>query len=134
MLSAPSVKSFVNSRISIMCLDSLDTVTRCDVDCGLGQACQWINDEEMCVCSPESCPSSTGLSPTVEHQPLCASNNMTFSSACAMEAWKCMNYQSGLYKKYDGVCQSMSSPATSSSDDRWPCSLCRGLSSSEMSQ
>lgn len=54
----------------------------------------------MCVCSRESCRSSRLSSP------VCASNNMTFDSLCLMEAWKCENYRSGLYKKYDGKCQS----------------------------
>jgi len=75
---------------------------RCDIDCGLGQECQWIDGIEMCVCSEEACHTSKH-----QHQPLCASNNMTFSSECSMEAWKCFNRQSGLYKKYDGQCQSM---------------------------
>jgi hypothetical protein len=79
---------------------------RCDVDCGLGQECQWINGEEMCVCSEASCISSDSLLTKHDQQPLCASNNMTFSSECTMEAWKCLNHQSGLYKKYDGQCQS----------------------------
>jgi hypothetical protein len=72
---------------------------RCDANCGLGQECQLINGEEMCVCSEESCKN--------EQQPLCASNNMTFSSECAMQAWKCIYQESGLYKRYDGQCQSM---------------------------
>ena len=84
----------------------LDTPKRCDVDCGLGQECQWINDEEMCVCSAESCTATDSTSSKKHNQPLCASNNVTFSSECAMEAWKCMNHQSALYKKYDGECQS----------------------------
>jgi hypothetical protein len=79
------------------------TPKQCDVDCGLGQECQWLNGEEMCVCSEASCTSSDK---TIQ-QSLCASNNMTFSSECAMEAWKCFNHYSGLYKKYDGECQSM---------------------------
>jgi hypothetical protein len=60
----------------------------------------------MCVCSEESCRKSDSLSSKSNYQPLCASNNMTFSSECAMEAWKCVQQQSGLYKKYDGECQS----------------------------
>lgn len=79
---------------------------RCDVDCGLGQECQWINGEEMCVCSEESCNSVDSLTSKYKSQPLCASNNMTFSSECTMAAWKCLKQQSGLYKKYDGECQS----------------------------
>lgn len=75
---------------------------RCDFNCGLGQECQLIGGEEMCVCSEEACNSSS-----IEKHSLCASNNMTFSSECAMEAWKCFNYRSALYKKYDGVCRSM---------------------------
>jgi len=71
---------------------------QCDIDCGLGQECQRNNGEEMCVCSEASCITSNSS--------ICASNNMTFSSECAMEAWKCMNKESGLYKKYDGECQS----------------------------
>lgn len=59
----------------------------------------------MCVCSEESCNSGDPLSPQY-NQPLCASNNMTFSSECAMAAWKCLKQQSALYKKYDGECQS----------------------------
>ncbi|CAF0822784.1 unnamed protein product [Rotaria sp. Silwood1] len=78
---------------------------RCDFDCGLGQECQWINGEEMCVCSEESCTSLDSLSSKIEQHSLCASNNMTFSSECSMEAWKCFNRQSALYKKYDGECQ-----------------------------
>ncbi|CAF0948738.1 unnamed protein product [Rotaria sordida] len=77
----------------------------CDFNCGLGQQCQLINNEEMCVCSEASCTSSDSLSSKIEQHPLCASNNMTFSSECAMEAWKCFNQQSALYKKYDGECQ-----------------------------
>ena len=93
----------MRKRESAKLIDIIFPVTpkRCDVDCGLGQECQWINGEEMCVCSEESC-----LRTNADHQPLCASNNMTFTSECAMEAWKCMNQQSGLYKKYDGECQS----------------------------
>ncbi|CAF1438186.1 unnamed protein product [Rotaria magnacalcarata] len=72
----------------------------CDFDCGLGQECQWINGKEMCVCSEASCISSN-----IEQQPVCGSNNMTFNTECAMEAWKCSNQQSALYKKYDGECQ-----------------------------
>ena len=79
---------------------------RCDYDCGLGQECQWINGRKMCVCSDASCSSSDSLSTTIDQIPLCASNNMTFSSECAMEAWKCFNRRSALYKKYDGECQS----------------------------
>ncbi|CAF4006303.1 unnamed protein product [Adineta steineri] len=74
---------------------------RCDADCGLGQECQYINGEEMCVCSEESCTSST----KTNQQSLCASNNMTFQSKCLMEAWKCSNHQSALYVKYEGECQ-----------------------------
>lgn len=79
---------------------------RCDVDCGLGQTCQWINGEEMCVCSEESCRATDSSSSLTDAQPICASNNMTFRSECAMAAWKCINQQSALYKKYDGQCQS----------------------------
>jgi hypothetical protein len=75
---------------------------RCDVDCGLGQECQWINGEEMCVCSEESC-----LLNEHNQQPLCASNNMTFNSECSMQAWKCIHQETGLYKRYDGRCQSI---------------------------
>jgi hypothetical protein len=78
------------------------TMKQCDVDCGIGQECQWIDGQEMCVCSTEaSCISSDS-----DLQPVCASNNATFRSECALEAWKCLNQQSGLYKKYDGECQS----------------------------
>lgn len=80
---------------------------RCQAKCELGQECQWINGEEMCVCSPESC-----LTSNQDDQPVCAANNMTFTSTCAMEAWKCLNHQSGLYKKYDGECQSESKEIT----------------------
>jgi hypothetical protein len=73
---------------------------RCAVDCGMGQECQWINGQEMCVCSEASCSSSDPY-----QQSLCASNNMTFRSECAMEAWKCSNHRSALYKKYDGECR-----------------------------
>jgi hypothetical protein len=79
---------------------------RCNADCGLGQECHWINGEEMCVCSPESCTTLDSSGNTLEQQSLCASNNMTFNSPCSMEAWKCLNHQSALYKKYDGQCQS----------------------------
>ena len=78
------------------------TQKKCDVDCGLGQECHWIDGEEMCVCSEESCPLNEQ-----HQQPVCASNNMTFDSECAMEAWKCVHQQTGLYKRYDGQCQSM---------------------------
>ncbi|CAF2759398.1 unnamed protein product [Rotaria sp. Silwood2] len=87
------------------CRDVNIAPKRCDVDCGLGQECQWINGEEMCICSEESCASSDSLSSKYNQQPLCASNNMTFSSECAMAAWKCLKQQSSLYKKYDGECQ-----------------------------
>ncbi|CAF0867726.1 unnamed protein product [Adineta ricciae] len=87
------------------CREVNNVPKRCDVDCGLGQECQWINDEEMCVCSAESCTATDSTSSKKHNQPLCASNNVTFSSECAMEAWKCMNHQSALYKKYDGECQ-----------------------------
>jgi hypothetical protein len=60
----------------------------------------------MCVCSEESCITNDSLLSKSNHQPLCASNNMTFNSECAMAVWKCMQQQSGLYKKYDGECQS----------------------------
>jgi hypothetical protein len=60
----------------------------------------------MCICSEESCTSSDQLLLKYNKQPLCASNNMTFSSECVMAAWKCLKQQSGLYKKYDGECQS----------------------------
>jgi hypothetical protein len=60
----------------------------------------------MCVCSEASCISSNSSLTKIDQQPLCASNNMTFSSECAMEAWKCFNRRSALYKKYDGECQS----------------------------
>ncbi len=83
------------------------TPKRCNIDCGLGQECQWLNGEEMCVCSEASCISSDSLLSETNSKPLCASNNMTFSSECTMAAWKCFNQQSGLYKKYDGECQSM---------------------------
>ncbi|CAM4775730.1 unnamed protein product [Rotaria magnacalcarata] len=86
------------------CRDINTTPKRCDIDCGLGQECQWINGEEMCVCSEESCTSSNSLS-SQYNQPLCASNNITYTSECAMAAWKCLKQQSGLYKKYDGECQ-----------------------------
>ena len=76
---------------------------RCHADCGLGQECQWIDGEEMCVCSPDSC-----LSADRDDRPVCASNNMTFASSCAMAAWKCLQQQSALYTKYDGECQSES--------------------------
>ncbi len=89
-----------------VCLYLIVSPKRCAVDCGLGQECQWINGEEMCVCSEESCITSDSLLSKFNHQPLCASNNMTFSSECAMAVWKCMQQQSGLYKKYDGECQS----------------------------
>ncbi len=79
---------------------------RCDIDCGLGQECQWIDGVEMCVCSEASCTSVDAPLTEQYQQPLCASNNMTFRSECAMEAWKCLNQESGLYKKYDGECQS----------------------------
>jgi hypothetical protein len=60
----------------------------------------------MCVCSEESCSSTDVLLSKYNKQSLCASNNMTFTSECAMAAWKCIQQQSGLYKKYDGECQS----------------------------
>ncbi|CAF3490311.1 unnamed protein product [Adineta steineri] len=87
------------------CREVNNTPKRCNVDCGLGQECQVIDNEEMCVCSEESCFSTDSSSSKYNQQPLCASNNMTFSSQCLMEAWKCMKQQSGLYKKYDGECQ-----------------------------
>lgn len=59
----------------------------------------------MCVCSEESCTSTDSVSPEY-NRPLCASNNMTFTSECAFGAYKCFQQQSGLYKKYDGICQS----------------------------
>ena len=74
---------------------------RCDAECRLGEECQWIAGQEMCVCSEASCNS-----PNSHQKPLCASNNMTFRSECTMEAWKCLNGQSALYKKYGGECQS----------------------------
>ena len=62
----------------------------------------------MCVCSQESCAASNSSSSSPKCQTsLCASNNMSFSSECTMEAWKCYNRQSALYKKFDGECQSM---------------------------
>ena len=76
------------------------------MDCGLGQECQWINGEEMCVCSTESCSSTDLSSSKYKKQPLCASNNMTFDSECHLAAYKCFQQQSALYKKYDGACQS----------------------------
>ena len=85
-------------------LFSLETAKLCDAECDLGQQCQWVDGEEMCVCSRESCSSSSVSD--VDRKPICASNNMTFSSLCEMEAWKCLNYRSSLYKKYDGECQS----------------------------
>lgn len=84
----------------------LVTPKRCNVDCGLGQECQWINGEEMCVCSEESCRSTDLYGELADEKPICASNNMTFRSECQMAAWKCRNHQSTLYKKYDGECQS----------------------------
>jgi hypothetical protein len=76
---------------------------RCNIDCGLGQECQWIDGEEMCVCSDEeSC-----LLNEQQQEPVCASNNMTFTSECAMNIWKCIHQETGLYKRYDGQCQSM---------------------------
>ena len=95
--------SVSNERDNAEGLIDLVTPKRCDVDCGLGQECQWISGEEMCVCSEESCHENNS-----PRRPLCASNNMTFSSECVMEAWKCTRQQSGLYKKYDGECQSKS--------------------------
>ncbi|UJR10291.1 hypothetical protein I4U23_014497 [Adineta vaga] len=74
---------------------------RCDIDCGLGQECQLINEEAMCVCSEASCISSDSF----DQQPICASNNMTFKSECHMRAWACSQHQSALYKRYDGECQ-----------------------------
>ena len=60
----------------------------------------------MCVCSPDSCRTANVLSTVVNQQAICASNNVTFESECAMAAWKCIHQQSALYKKYDGQCQS----------------------------
>lgn len=99
------------TRRMILC--NLVTPKRCDVDCGLGQECQWIDGEEMCVCSEESCRRENLLSTVVNQQSICASNNMTFESECAMAAWKCMHQQSALYKKYDGQCQSKRSSRSS---------------------
>lgn len=79
---------------------SFHSLERCDADCGLGQECRWIGGEEMCICSEESCQEAN-----LRNEPVCASNNMTFASKCAMEAWKCSNSQSGLYIKYHGQCQ-----------------------------
>jgi hypothetical protein len=110
LMDIPTLKIVVMSmvcknRTNYICIYIYYDITvvpeRCDVDCGLGQECQWLQGEEMCVCSESSCSSSK-----IKQQSICASNNMTFKSECAMEAWKCINQQSALYKKYDGECQS----------------------------
>ncbi|CAF1238762.1 unnamed protein product [Didymodactylos carnosus] len=71
----------------------------CDLECGVGRECRTIYDEDQCVCK-DNCNDLSDKS-----QPLCASNNLTFKSECAMEVWKCENEYSALYKKYDGECQ-----------------------------
>jgi len=89
-------------RHSYFISGEFDPSKRCDIDCGLGQECQWIDGEEMCICSESSCQEDN-----LRNEPVCASNNMTFASKCAMEAWKCLNSRSGLYIKYHGQCQSL---------------------------
>ncbi|CAF1114801.1 unnamed protein product [Adineta ricciae] len=83
------------------CRDANASTKRCDIDCGIGRECQWIDREATCVCSEAACTSSN----TLDQQPVCASNNQTFRSECHMHAWACANHRSALYKKYDGECQ-----------------------------